>query len=370
MLILITEIGQFMIEAYIHAWPYLLVTIPIAVLVNVSGISKYINKTFNAKPVIAIFLATVVGAFSPFCSCGVIPIITALLIGGVPLAPVMSFWLASPSMDPEVFFLSVSQLGLDLAVWRLTGTFIMSLAGGYITHFLIKAKWIKDDIMKLQKANPVKWYLSPIKTLKKLIIAIRPHEPVPATGSLNNPQCSCTQEEAQPMIFESLQVNSNVEACSDSSCSTSSCGTDNSNNEPSLKQKVFNESKKAVIMILKFMTLAFFLEALIILYIPEEWIVNLLGRNNIFAIPASALIGIPLYTTNLTALGLMGGLLQQGMSPGAVLAFLIGGATTTVPAMAAVYGIVKIRVFVLYVGFALAAALLTGYMYQLFNYIF
>jgi len=82
------------------------------------------------------------------------------------------------------------------------------------------------------------------------------------------------------------------------------------------------------------------------------------------------MIGIPLYTTNLTALGLMGGLLNQGMNPGAVLAFLIGGATTTVPAMAAVYGIVKKRVFILYVSFALGAALITGYLYQIFQNLF
>jgi uncharacterized membrane protein YraQ (UPF0718 family) len=73
--------------------------------------SKYIKRAFDAKPITAILLATIVGAFSPFCSCGVIPIIAALLISGVPLAPVMSFWIASPSMDPEIFFLSVGTLG-------------------------------------------------------------------------------------------------------------------------------------------------------------------------------------------------------------------------------------------------------------------
>lgn len=84
-------------------WPYLLVTIPLAVAVNLSGASKYINRAFQARPVVAVLLATLVGAFSPFCSCGVIPVVVALLIGGVPLAPVMSFWIASPSMDPEAF---------------------------------------------------------------------------------------------------------------------------------------------------------------------------------------------------------------------------------------------------------------------------
>ena len=142
------KIGQFMLGAFLHAWPYLLVTIPVAVFVNVSGISKYIERALRAKPMTAIFLATLVGAFSPFCSCGVIPVISALLIGGVPLAPVMSFWLASPSMDPEIFFLSVAELGMDLAVWRLAGTFIMSLCGGFITHFFLKTGWLDNNILR------------------------------------------------------------------------------------------------------------------------------------------------------------------------------------------------------------------------------
>jgi len=83
-----------------------------------SGASKHIKRAFDAGPIAAILLATIVGAFSPFCSCGVIPVIAALLIGGVPLPPVMAFWIASPSMDPEIFFLSVGTIGWDLAVCR------------------------------------------------------------------------------------------------------------------------------------------------------------------------------------------------------------------------------------------------------------
>lgn len=120
-------------------------------------------------------------------------------------------------------------------------------------------------------------------------------------------------------------------------------------------------------MIVKFMSLAFFLEALIVLYLPEQWIISLIGRENNFAIPLSAIIGIPLYTTNLTALGLVGGLLTQGMNPGGALAFLIGGATTTIPAMAAVYGIVRNKVFFIYLASAIGASIAAGYLFQIFN---
>ena len=139
---------EFMVNAFLHIWPYLVITIPLAVFVNLSGASKYISRAFDTRPLIAIFLATVVGAFSPFCSCGVIPVVAALLIGGVPLAPVMAFWIASPSMDPEAFFLSVATIGWELAVWRLVGTLILSLSAGFITHFVIHQGWLGRKILR------------------------------------------------------------------------------------------------------------------------------------------------------------------------------------------------------------------------------
>ena len=53
------------------------------------------------------------------------------------------------------------------------------------------------------------------------------------------------------------------------------------------------------------------------------------------------------------------------MSGGAALAFLIGGATTTLPAMTAVLGIAKPRVFAVYLGAAVASALAAGLIWSL-----
>ena len=61
----------------------------------------------------------------------------------------------------------------------------------------------------------------------------------------------------------------------------------------------------------------------------------------------ATLVWLPFYITNLSAVGILLGLLQKGMNEGAALAFIISGATSTNPRMAAVYGFVKKRVSVL-----------------------
>lgn len=94
-----------------------------------------------------------------------------------------------------------------------------------------------------------------------------------------------------------------------------------------------------------YLLLAFVMEALILHYVPQEAVAQILGSRNWFAIPLSALIGIPLYLTEISALPIVSELLAQGMVPGAAIAFLIAGPVTTLPVMTAVFGIVNRRIF-------------------------
>ena len=64
----INRIIDFIIKSFIHVWPYLLLSIPLAVGVKMSGASRYIKRAFDGHPATAILLAVAVGAFSPFCS--------------------------------------------------------------------------------------------------------------------------------------------------------------------------------------------------------------------------------------------------------------------------------------------------------------
>jgi uncharacterized membrane protein YraQ (UPF0718 family) len=174
--------------------------------------------------------------------------------------------------------------------------------------------------------------------------------------------CGCEGTEGTKHQNEATQITTCESDCeSTSDCEESSCST-----EPvSFRQHLLKETWDATTMVAKFMLLAFFLEAIIILYIPAEWIAGLLGNENQWAILAAALLGVPIYTSNLAALPLVSGLLAQGMNPGAGLAFLIAGPTTTIPAMAAVWGLASRRVFVLYVSFSLVGAIVLGYIYAI-----
>jgi uncharacterized membrane protein YraQ (UPF0718 family) len=405
----VQHIVHLVLSAFLHIWPYLLLTIPLAVVVQMSGASKYITRAFQGRPIVAICLATAVGAFSPFCSCGVIPVIAALLIGGVPLAPVMSFWIASPSMDPEAFFLSVATLGWELAVWRLAATLVLSLSAGLLTHVLKKRGWLGQQTLRARPAAPAHRAWARLRqgwrTLGQTLVASSPVRLM--TGSAAPAaRTACGSASEANALSRSQAVNATNTGCGtgcgEPVCNSSnaappagaarcsvceisvpgghqavkaaSTGCDDGCGEPAHSsgaapdrfwRRLLVETLSATSMVVKFMALAFLIDALIKLYVPQEWVAGLLGGQNPWAIVTAALLGVPAYASNMTALPMIGGLLAQGMHPAAALAFLIAGPTTTLPAMAAVQGLTTRRIFALYVFLTLAGAVVSGYAYSL-----
>ena len=111
--------------------PYLLASILIAAYAQASGADGLIAQAFRGHAAVMVLLAALVGALSPFCSCGVIPLIAALLAMGVPLSAVMAFWLASPIMDPSMFVLTAGVLGTGFALAKTAAAVGLGLLGGF-----------------------------------------------------------------------------------------------------------------------------------------------------------------------------------------------------------------------------------------------
>jgi uncharacterized membrane protein YraQ (UPF0718 family) len=330
---------DFIVRAFLHILPFLALSVPLAVLLKRSGASKRIEGFLRGNPVISVVAATVIGAVSPFCSCGVVPVIAALLTGGVPLAPVMSFWLASPSMDPEIFFLSAGAIGWELAIWRLAATFVISLSGGFITLALERAGAIGGNVLRLT---------APIARASATLPLVM------YTGGKTSALVAPSAL-AAPSTFSALAVAAEGPSCG---CACAS--------RPGIDIRgIARDTGNVLLKLAGYMGIAFLLEALISRFVPQELVAGALGRDTVWAVPLATLIGIPFYTTNLSALGIVSGLLARGMSGAAALSFLIGGAVTTLPAMSAVWGIVKPRIFALYLGFCAGGALLAGFAYQL-----
>lgn len=357
-------IWNFVVSAVLSVWPAFVISILLSVLVRALKLDGAIRRAFEANVGTAILLATLVGAFSPFCSCTVVPIIAGLLASGVPLAPVMAFWIASPTMDPEIFALSVGILGWPLALARLAATLALSLGAGYLTLALTRYVTLGDiraDQKKLLDAGSK-------ASVSQPGISIPIVQPV--VSQLVSLSPSAVASSTAPVAVAPADVA--AADCSSGSCQIRSPVGQLSWQEQlaeSFRQISWTDFGREALDLSwslgRWLLLAFVMEALITRYIPQAAIAALLGGDNWFAVPLAAVIGIPLYLNNLAALPIVSGLLAQGMQSGAAIAFLIAGPVTTIPAMTAVYGVVSRRVFALYLSLGLAGAVLLGFVVNL-----
>ena len=99
-------------------------------------------------------------------------------------------------------------------------------------------------------------------------------------------------------------------------------------------------------------------------YIPQEWIASLAGPENRFAIPLAALAGVPLYIRAESAIPIGLALVRKGMSLGAVIALLIGGAGMAIPEMSMLLSIFKARIVAAIVAMILFTAGIGGFLFD------
>ena len=114
------------------------------------------------------------------------------------------------------------------------------------------------------------------------------------------------------------------------------------------------------VFLTKWLSLAYLLEGLLIEYIPAEAIGALVGGPGVLPVVLGALVGAPAYLNGYAAPPLVAGLMESGMSPGSAMSFMIAGAVSCIPAMAAVWALVKREVFAMYVVFGIGGAIVSG----------
>jgi uncharacterized membrane protein YraQ (UPF0718 family) len=131
--------------------------------------------------------------------------------------------------------------------------------------------------------------------------------------------------------------------------------------------KFWREGIKTTLFLAKWLTLAFILESLMLVWLPADLVVRSLGGTGLAPIGLATLVGVPAYLNGYAALPLVGGLMDQGMAPGAGMAFLVAGGVSSLPAAIAVWALVKRRVFFLYLGIALIGSFASGLLFQLWS---
>ena len=286
--------------------PYITAAVLLISYLKATGAEALVAKAFVGRERRMIVLAALFGGLAPFCSCEVIPFVGALLAAGAPLSAVMAFWLSSPLIDPPTVLITAGALGWDFAIGKIVAAVALGLIGGFGVRLLIKRGALSS----------------------------------PLRNSVSVGCCGCG-----PSPFEGKTVWRFWQ-------------------EPERIKTFRTAAVVNTLFLIKWLTLAYLLEALLITYVPAEAIGSVVGGEGFLPIVTGALVGAPAYLNSYAAPALVSGLMEQGMSTGAAMAFMVAGAVSSIPAMAAVWALVKRPVFLAYLGFGITGAIFIGVVFS------
>ncbi|MFZ5963453.1 permease [Thalassococcus sp. BH17M4-6] len=285
-----------------HTAPFILFAVVAVAYLKASGAETLLARAFEGRETRMIVFAALLGGLSPFCSCEVIPFIAALLAVGAPLSAVMAFWLASPLMDPAMFLITSGTLGWDFAMAKTLAAVGIGLAGGLGTMVFAKSPVFRDPLRERPQVGGCCGAKKPFQ---------------------GAPVWRFWQESDRRATFRDTALDNGL-------------------------------------FLLKWLTLAYVIEALMIHYVPAELIAGVLGGDGLWPILMGAVVGAPAYLNGYAAVPLVDALLAQGMAQGAAMSFVIAGGVSCIPAAIAVWALVKPRVFAAYLGFAVTGAVIAG----------
>jgi len=300
------EMVKFILIGFVVIAPLVIPGILLAAWIIASGADAHIAKVFEKRIAIAVLSASAIGAITPVCGVTVLPLMAGLLAAGVPLAPVMAFWLSSPVTDPAMLATTAATLGLSFAVGKTVIAFGLGIWGGAVTGLLSSRGW----------------YQNPLRENRFV-------------GQLS---CGST---CGPVSFRAA-----VWA------------------DDERRAKFFNQAKATTRLIVICLVPAFAAEFLLNAVLEPEALTVWLGRDTWIAIPLSVTVGAPAYIDGYAALPLTRSLMDHGMSPGAAMGFLVSGGVVSIWGAMAIFPVLRVKPFLLYLGLAVIGSTIAAYSFE------
>lgn len=302
------QTSAFVATGLVHVAPIVIPGVVLAAWITASGAGDRVSSLFRGRTVPTVLAAAVVGALLPVCGVTVLPLMAGLLAAGVPLAPVMAFWLSSPITGPAMLAATVATLGWKFAIGKAVAAIGLGVLGGGVTGALARREWV----------------MTPLRS-NRLV------------GALGRSCGTCADEEA---TFDARIWRA-------------------SSRRSRFAREIWSISR----LILIVLTPAFAAEFLLNTWLQPDAVGAFVGRDSAFAIPLAVIVGGPAYIDGYAALPLTRALIQHGMSAGAAMAFLVSGGVVSIWGAMAIFPVLRPKPFLLYLALAAVGWMASGWVF-------
>ena len=281
----------------LEAAPWLVLGLVIGGLFKSLIPTAFLHKHLTKPGFASILKAAVLGVPLPLCSCGVIPAAMGLRQAGASKSATTSFLVSTPETGVDSISISYAMLGPFMAIIRPVAALFSALVTGLLVLFFAD----KDE-----------------------------------TSNKNQQGDSCC----------SSQKPSNEEAAAPSNLLIEA--------KDGIKY-AFNDLFPSI---LKWLVIGLLFAALVQAFVPTDWLLR--WGDSWVAMLVMLLVGIPMYVCATASTPIAAGFLMAGISPGAVLVYLLAGPATNMATLGVVRDQMGFKTMWLYLLGIISSALFVG----------
>jgi uncharacterized membrane protein YraQ (UPF0718 family) len=99
-------------------------------------------------------------------------------------------------------------------------------------------------------------------------------------------------------------------------------------------------------------------------YVPQDFMVSLMGKSAWYSVPLSVLIGVPLYSNAAGIVPIVSVLIEKGASLGTSLAFMMAVIGLSLPEMIILKKVLKLPLILAFVGIVASGIMIVGYLFN------
>lgn len=335
------------------AAPWLTVGLVVAALIKVYVPSAWLTKFLHGRW--GVVKAAFIGAPLPLCSCGVIPAALALRRQGASRGATMSFLVATPETGVDSVAVSYALLGPFLAVVRPVSAILSAIVTGLIGAAIPEAARAGSPADSSDSQTSTNTAGQPASAGGCCGGAKTEPEPKPAGSCCGSsqPKTSCCETAApKASCCATEKVETQSACCSteaqtpvaeSSCCSTKaepapSCCSSKSAAATAGKPNVFTALIDAAAEVLgdtmKWLLIGLLMAGAISVFIDADALAG--WGSGLPVMLLMVVVGIPMYICATASTPLAAALLLAGLSPGAVLVFMLAGPATNVATLGVV----------------------------------
>ncbi len=294
---------------YLDTAVWLIVGLISAGLVKAYIPADAMQRWLGGKGFAAVGRAALFGAPLPLCSCGVLPAALGLRRAGASKEATVSFLISTPETSIDSVAVTYALMGPVMAVYRPVSALLTALVTGFATA------WVDDDEDE-------------VLTLKS--------------------ESCCSSAPAKTSCCE--EVKEDVSSC----CAAVS----NKQEDNKFVQALRFAGADLLDDISKWLAFGIVLAGVMMTLIPDGWLAQ--WGQGLTAMLVMLLVGIPMYICATASTPVAAGLLLAGVSPGAVLVFLLVGPATNIASLMLVKQELGAKVTLIYLGGITICSVLMG----------